>query len=87
MVRNFQDKEYFKSLIDRYSKQISIFALVAHSHFENNSLRKCVINERKKKPYSHFVIKNSLIPSPCKNSWIVLVSIRIALKNFNSICV
>ena len=50
MVRNFQDKEYFKSLIDRYLKQISIFTSVAHSHFENNSLRKCVINERKKNP-------------------------------------
>ena len=50
MVRNFQNKEYFKSLIDRYLKQISIFASVAHSHFENNSLRKSVINERKKNP-------------------------------------
>lgn len=66
MVSNFQYKEYFKSPIDRYLKQISIFASVAHSHFENNSLRKYVINERKKKPYSHFVIKNSLILCPVK---------------------
>ena len=48
LVSNFQYKEYFKSPIDRYLKQISIFASVAHSHFENNSLRECVIDERKK---------------------------------------
>ena len=80
MVSNFQYKEYFKSHIDRYLKQILIFSSVAHSHFEYNSLWKCVINERKNKPHSHFVIKNSWIPSPCKKSWIVLVSIRLRLK-------
>ena len=65
----------------------SFFASVARSHFEYNSLWKCIINERKNKPHSHFVIKNSWIPSPCKKSRIVLVSIRLRLKNINSICV
>ena len=86
MVSNFQCKEYFKYHIDRYLKQIFIICFSSSQPLWILFYVK-MRYQWKKKPHSHFAIKNSSIPSPCKKSWIVLVSIRLRLKNINSICV